>query len=73
MPSGREGAGLTFMGQLAGLEGSYLMLPLMLLLVARLPFVERYAGQDRLLRWHRWLGQWPIYLICVHLVLITAG
>ncbi|HET6874642.1 MAG TPA: ferredoxin reductase family protein [Acidimicrobiales bacterium] len=67
-----RGGVLTFLGQEAGLAGAYLML-LMLLLIARLPFVERYAGQDRLLRWHRLLGQWPVYLICLHAVLITAG
>lgn len=62
----------TFLGQEAGLAGAYLML-LMLLLVARLPLIERTAGQDRLVRWHRLLGQWPVYLIGLHTVLITVG
>lgn len=62
----------TFLGQEAALAGSYLMM-LMLLLVARLPFLERALGQDRLVRWHRLLGQWPVYLLCLHALLITAG
>ncbi|HWE55836.1 MAG TPA: ferric reductase-like transmembrane domain-containing protein [Acidimicrobiales bacterium] len=66
------GGVLTFFGQLTGLAGAYLML-IMLLLVSRLPWVEQAAGQDRLVRWHRLLGQWPVYLIVLHVVLITAG
>lgn len=62
----------TFAGQLAGLTGAYLML-VMLLLVARIPVIEAAAGQDRLVRWHRNLGQWPVCLICLHVLLITVG
>jgi ferredoxin-NADP reductase/DMSO/TMAO reductase YedYZ heme-binding membrane subunit len=42
-------------------------------LVARLPALERVIGQDRLVRWHRRLGPWPISLIAAHGVLITIG
>jgi predicted ferric reductase len=66
------GGWLTFLGRLAGLAGAYGML-VQLLLIARIPFVERSVGQDRLVRWHRTLGQWPVYLICLHVVFITAG
>lgn len=62
----------TFAGRLAGLTGSYLLL-VMVLLVARIPAVERAVGQDRLLAWHRRLGQWPIYLLGAHAVLLTVG
>ena len=62
----------TFVGQEAGLAGTYLMM-LMLLLVARVPWLERGVGQDRLVRWHRLLGQWPVYLLCLHAILITLG
>ena len=62
----------TFLGQEAGLAGAYLML-IMLLLVARIPWIEEAVGQDRLVRWHRLLGQWPVYLLCLHAVLITVG
>jgi ferredoxin-NADP reductase/DMSO/TMAO reductase YedYZ heme-binding membrane subunit len=43
------------------------------LLVARVPPLERAIGQDRLVAWHRKLGPWPLYLLLVHAVLITVG
>jgi predicted ferric reductase len=62
----------TALGRFAGLVGTYLLL-LMVVLVSRLPVLERVVGQDRLLRWHRRLGPWPIPLIAAHAVLITIG
>jgi predicted ferric reductase len=61
-----------FLGSLTGLSGSYLAL-VMVLLVSRVPFVERVLGQDGLLRWHRRLAPWPISLIVAHAVLLTLG
>ena len=49
----------TFAGSLTGLVGTYLAL-VMVLLVSRIPFVERVLGHDGLLRWHRRLAPWPI-------------
>jgi predicted ferric reductase len=66
------GGVVTALGRLAGLTGTYLLL-LMVVLVARLPVLERVIGQDRLVRWHRRLGPWPISLIAAHAVLITIG
>jgi len=63
---------LTAAGRIAGFAGAYLML-VMLVLIARLPWLERTVGQDRLLRWHRRIGGWPIVLIAAHIVLITLG
>ena len=62
----------TALGRLAGLTGAYLML-VMVVLIARMPFLERAVGQDRLLRWHRRIGPWPICLIAAHGALITLG
>ncbi|MHB8244119.1 MAG: ferredoxin reductase family protein [Acidimicrobiales bacterium] len=59
-----------FLGNLTGLVGTYLAL-VMVLLVSRLPQVERVLGQDGLLRWHRRLSPWPISLIIAHAVLLT--
>ena len=59
-------------GRLAGLTGTYLML-VMVLLIARIPWVERVVGQERLVRWHRQIGPWPVSLIALHVVLITLG
>jgi predicted ferric reductase len=66
------GGPATFVGSLTGLVGTYLAL-LMLVLVARLPWLESALGQDGLLRWHRRLGPWPISLLCLHAVAITIG
>ncbi|HZU80958.1 MAG TPA: ferredoxin reductase family protein [Acidimicrobiales bacterium] len=66
------GGWATALGQLFGLVGTYLLL-VMLLLIARIPAVERVVGQDRLVRWHRRLGAWPICLLVAHAVLVTVG
>jgi predicted ferric reductase len=69
---GQPGGIATFVGNLTGLAGSYLAL-LMVLLVSRVPFVERVLGQDGLLAWHRRLAPWPISLIVAHALLLTIG
>jgi predicted ferric reductase len=43
------------------------------LLMARIPLVERAFGQDRLARWHRWTGFSSFHLMLAHVVLITIG
>jgi predicted ferric reductase len=62
----------TFAGSLTGLVGTYLAL-MMVLLVSRIPAVERVLGQDGLLRWHRRLAPWPISLLIAHALFITIG
>ena len=62
----------TAAGRFAGLTGTYLLLVLVLL-ISRLPWLEGVFGQDRLVRWHRLLGPWPIVLLGAHAVLITIG
>ena len=62
----------TFLGQETGLAGSFLLM-VTVLLMGRLPVVERAVGQDRLTRWHRRLGGWPLYLLTAHAVLVTMG
>jgi predicted ferric reductase len=63
---------LTAAGRLAGLSGTYLIL-IMVVLVARLPWLERSVGQDQLIRWHRRVSGWAISLITAHVLLITLG
>jgi predicted ferric reductase len=62
----------TALGRLAGLLAAYAMV-VVVLLVARVPTLERAIGQDRLVAWHRKLGPWPLYLLLAHAVLITVG
>ena len=59
-------------GRLSGFIGAYAML-VMLLLVARLPGLERALGQDHLLCWHRRIGPWPVAAISVHVATVTLG
>src|SRR3954470_24453688 len=60
------------LGRLTGLWASDLLL-LQVLLMARIPMVERAFGQDRLARWHRWAGFSSFWLMIAHIVLITLG
>lgn len=66
------GGPATFVGSLTGMVGTYLAL-MMVLLVSRMPFIERVLGQDGLVRWHRRLAPWPISLLAAHAVFITIG
>ena len=67
-----RGGTAMFAGGMAGLVGMYLAL-VQLLLISRIPQIERVLGQDGLVRWHRRLGPWPISLLVLHAVLITVG
>jgi predicted ferric reductase len=42
-------------------------------LLARIPWLERLAGFDRLTNWHRWNGHATVWLVLVHTLLITEG
>ncbi len=46
---------LTSIARITGLLGAYLAL-IQVLLLARLPLLERLVGFDRLTVWHRWNG-----------------
>ena len=70
--AGGPGGIATAAGQLTGLLGTYSVL-LQLLLMARLPWLERYVGLDRLAIWHRWNGVLAVNLLVAHTVLITIG
>ncbi|MGC9667738.1 ferric reductase-like transmembrane domain-containing protein [Planosporangium sp. 12N6] len=65
-------SGVTSLGRLTGLLSADLLL-LQVLLMARVPWVERAYGQDRLARWHRLAGFTSFHLMLAHLVLITVG
>jgi predicted ferric reductase len=67
-----DGGVATALGRLTGLAAAYAMV-VVVVLVARVGPLERAIGQDRLVRWHRRLGPWPLYLLCAHGALITIG
>jgi predicted ferric reductase len=62
----------TSVGRLAGLVSADLLL-VQVLLMARVPWIERTYGQDRLARWHRLVGFTSFNLMLAHVVLITVG
>jgi predicted ferric reductase len=69
---GSTGTGLTSVGRLTGLVASDLLL-IQVLLMARIPLVEKTYGQDELARRHRLVGFWSFNLMVVHIVAITLG
>jgi predicted ferric reductase len=66
------GTALISAGRWTGLIASDLLL-LQVLGMARIPWVERSYGQDRLARWHRLVGFTSFHLMLVHIVLVTFG
>jgi len=62
----------TSVGRVTGLLSAYLAL-LQVLLLARLPWLERLAGFDHLTAWHRLNGKVCLSLVLAHVVFITIG
>jgi predicted ferric reductase len=65
-------SGLRSLGRLTGLVSADLLL-VQVLLMARIPMVERVYGQDELARRHRLVGFTSFTLMLAHVVLITIG
>jgi predicted ferric reductase len=66
------GEALTSAARLTGLLSAYLAL-IQVVLIARLPFLERLVGFDRLTVWHRWNGHACLDLVLAHVVLSIWG
>lgn len=62
----------TWAGRMTGLIAEVLVLALVLL-AARAPLLERALGQDRLLRWHRWLAPSALVVVAAHPMLLALG
>jgi len=60
------------LGRLTALWAGYLAL-VEVLLLARLPFLERMFGFDRLTIWHRWNGHAVLYLALAHVLFSVWG
>jgi predicted ferric reductase len=58
--------------RLTALVGTYFAV-IGIFLVARIPWVERGVGHDRLVTWHRKLGPWSLYLIGAHVLFVLVG
>jgi predicted ferric reductase len=63
---------VTAIGRFFGLHLAFIM-ALQLLLIARLPFLDRRAGLDRLTTWHRWTGFTLFWLVLLHPTFVLLG
>src|SRR4051812_39335368 len=59
-------------GRVTGLWSAYLAL-VQVVLLGRLPWLERAVGFDRLSVWHRWNGFAVFWLVVAHVVFILLG
>jgi predicted ferric reductase len=50
-----------------------LLMMLQLVLVARLPWLDRRIGMDRLTSWHRWVGFTLLWTVVLHATFIVLG
>jgi predicted ferric reductase len=55
-----------------GLHAALIMM-LQLILVARLPWLDRRIGMDRLTSWHRWTGFTLLWTVVLHATFIVIG
>lgn len=60
------------LGTVAAVSGTYLCLMLMIL-ISRVPWLEREVGHDRMVRWHRLVAPYSLVLITAHVILTTLG
>ncbi|MHB8671332.1 MAG: ferredoxin reductase family protein [Acidimicrobiales bacterium] len=63
---------LTAAGRVTGLVGTYLVL-VQVVLMARMPWLDRLIGSDRLSVWHRSNGAYTIILLVAHAALTIWG
>ncbi|MBQ0986312.1 ferric reductase-like transmembrane domain-containing protein [Streptomyces sp. F63] len=64
--------GVLTVAKFFGVHAALLMF-LQLLLVARLPWLDRRIGMDRLTVWHRWTGFSLLWTVVTHAVLVVLG
>ncbi|MEE1831463.1 ferredoxin reductase family protein [Streptomyces sp. SP17KL33] len=72
LTSGTGKNGVLTVAKFFGLHAAVLML-FQLLLVARLPWLDRRIGMDRLTLWHRWVGFTLLWTLLTHAVLVVLG
>ncbi|WP_199840224.1 ferredoxin reductase family protein [Streptomyces viridochromogenes] len=64
--------GVLTVAKFFGMHAALLML-FQLLLVARLPWLDRRIGMDRLTVWHRWVGFSLLWTVLTHATLVVLG
>jgi predicted ferric reductase len=64
---------LVWIGQFLGLHLALIMALHQLVLVARLPWLDRRIGMDRLTSWHRWTGFTVFWLVLLHPTFVLLG
>ncbi|MFG1668853.1 ferric reductase-like transmembrane domain-containing protein [Streptomyces sp. Y7] len=64
--------GVLTVAKFFGLHAALLLL-FQLLLVARLPWLDRRIGMDRLTVWHRWTGFTLLWTVLTHATLVVLG
>jgi predicted ferric reductase len=71
-PLDGSGAIMGAAGRLTGLVAGYALLT-QILLTARLPFLQKIAGADRMQRWHRDIGALVLVSTLAHAILLTES
>ncbi|NUP20662.1 MAG: ferredoxin reductase family protein [Streptomyces sp.] len=64
--------GVLTVAKFFGLNAALLLL-FQLLLVARMPWLDRRIGMDRLTVWHRWVGFTLLWTVLTHATLVVLG
>ena len=59
-------------GSTAAMVGTYLCL-MLLVLISRVAWIEREAGHDRMVQWHRKIAPYSLALIATHVFFTTLG
>jgi predicted ferric reductase len=72
LSSKTTGEALTSVARITGLLSAYMAL-IQVVLLARLPVLERIVGFDRLTVWHRWNGHATIDLVVAHVFFSVWG
>jgi predicted ferric reductase len=69
---GRDKSDILTVAKFVGLHAALIMM-VQLVLVARLPWLDRRIGMDRLTWWHRWVGFALLWTVLAHGSLVVAG
>jgi predicted ferric reductase len=72
LTSGEGKNSLLTVAKFFGLHAALIMM-LQLTLIARLPWLDRRIGMDRLTSWHRWVGFTLLWTVLVHASFILLG